>query len=169
MARDKRFTTTQIHPLKKMCASALLDMGEPKNQICKALKISDTSLRIIAEDSYLVPEKVAETKKTLGSRFYMTAARALEATTNKKLAESSAPQLMMAAGIAVDKARLLEGLSTVITETRSRQEQDLAAELASLEAKIKGSAVDAEVVVPRRRSRPRKLAIVPQATLSDGK
>ena len=168
MPRDKRYNRTKIHPLKKMCVGAMLDMGESKNQICKALKISPTSVQLIAEHDYLVPIKVEETKKTLGQRFYMTAARALEATTNKKLAESSAPQLMMAAGIAVDKARLLEGLSTIITESRSRQEQDLAAELASLEAKIRGSAVDAEVVVPRRRGRPRKLAIVSQVAPSDG-
>jgi hypothetical protein len=60
----------------------------------------------------LTPQVVQKTKSGLGGLFYKRALGSLLELTHEKLRESSALQLATTAGIMVDKARLMEGLST---------------------------------------------------------
>jgi len=67
-------------------------------------------VRRLSEDS--------EVRAGLAGKFKQTAHRALDALTDEKFAQASAKDLALVAGISTDKAELLEGRATQVTEHR---------------------------------------------------
>ncbi len=125
---------------------ALLESGYSVNKVAKMAKVCEMTVRAVKKLETLDLDRVTRIKKNLGNKFYATADRALDHVTDTKLKDASAPQLMMTAGIALDKARLIEGKATSRVEFQDADDKDLEAEIAALEAQIKGEAIPTELV-----------------------
>lgn len=102
---------------KRISILARLEAGDKPAEVARREKVSVSAVRQIQQDPYLrelVDSKAVEkTKEILSAKFYLASDRLLDtAMRPEKLAKLRTTEGMMAAGIAVDKARLLEGKST---------------------------------------------------------
>lgn len=107
-------TANQIPHAKQVMVHGLLAQNFPYKRIAKIVGISVGSICAIARHVPTTIEEVEVFKKALVARAYAISTRAFEHMTDEKLNACSAPQLMMVAGIAIDKARDLEGLNRPI-------------------------------------------------------
>lgn len=89
------------------------------SQIAKKYHVSFTTISALRKGSRLNPASQANRKKDLPAKLYEIAELAVLAITPEKLKAASAPQLVTTAAIAIDKARLMEGLSTENMDIRA--------------------------------------------------
>jgi hypothetical protein len=94
---------------KQVFIRAMLDSKIPWRRIQKIGKVSSGVLLEIARRHDYEIEAVEAVRKRLPLKFYNLADEAMNHVSTEKLAACSAPQLMMVAGISVDKARDMEG------------------------------------------------------------
>src|SRR6185436_8156683 len=80
---------------------------------------------------------VERVKKHLSAHFWISAERSLQNITDSKLEKASANALMWTAGVATDKALLLEGKPTARVEVVAG-DQELNSEIARLEGELAG-------------------------------
>lgn len=94
---------------KQVFCKALIESG---HTITAAAKLSHISRMVASEinsRSDYEMEAISRIQKRLPAKFYITSDWALSNLTPEKMEACSAPQLMMVAGIAIDKARDMEG------------------------------------------------------------
>lgn len=102
---------------KRIAILARLEAGDRPSEVARREKVSLTTVNAIRNDPFLRElvdiKAVEKTKEIMSAKFYLASDRLLdEAMRPEKLAKLRTTEGMMAAGIAVDKARLLEGKST---------------------------------------------------------
>ena len=102
---------------RRIAILARLEAGERPADIARREKVSLTTVQDIRNDPRLRElsdgKAVERTKELMSAKFYLASDRLLdEAMRPEKLSKLRTTEGMMAAGIAVDKARLLEGKST---------------------------------------------------------
>ncbi len=106
-ARALTLENVPIH--KQVFARALLDTGATIRAVANECSIGQsTVIAIKRKTGYGLPF-LESVKKQLPTAFYALSGLAMSKVTPEKLDACSAPQLMMVSGIAVDKARDLEG------------------------------------------------------------
>lgn len=133
-----RITLEQTPIHKQIYARALLDTGASLQEVCKELEMGTSTVVKIKRKTDLSPTYLEMVKRSLPTAFYALAGLAMSKVSGSKLDQCSAPQLMMVAGIAVDKARDLEGANrpifnivSVINECKSTRDK-LEGHMASL-------------------------------------
>lgn len=94
---------------KQVFAKSLLESGFSKSQTAKLSHLSQHTIDEINRRSDYSIEEISKIQKRLPAKFYITSDWALNNLTPEKMESCSAPQLMMVAGIAIDKARDMEG------------------------------------------------------------
>lgn len=99
---------TPLH--KQLAAKAMLDAGYSGRETADECELSRSSVSLIQRKFKPDATDLAPYKKALPLAFYAHSNAALLHISPRKLEESSALQLMTIAGIAVDKARSMEGL-----------------------------------------------------------
>jgi carboxylesterase type B len=129
---------TKLPLAQQLAAKALLESGKSERQTAKLSKISREAVRAIKECKSLDPEQVDRIKKGLAAKFYDVADRSIDNITDDKLKNAQPSQLIMTAGIATDKARLIEGKATSRTEYVDASDQELNDEIARLEGELTG-------------------------------
>jgi len=119
---------------KQVFCKALLETGHSERQAAKLAHLNRDTVAAIAERTTYDIETVRQLQKRLPAKFLHTADWAVSNITPEKMEMCSAPQLMMVAGIAVDKARDMSGdarstfsvtdvalnLQKAITDSRAR-------------------------------------------------
>lgn len=116
--RQKTLTTG-----RKLKILAELKNGMPPEQVCVKHRISKTVLALIMNDSQF--QEVTNnsfmnaTKKMMANRFYQIADLCLSHVDTEKMQRMDPYKLVVAASIALDKARLIEGQSTENLSFRS--------------------------------------------------
>lgn len=91
---------------------ARLDAGATNREIEHEFGVSHGTVTAIRKSSIFNKSHVEALKSGLSNAFATVAASALSSINPDKLANCSAPQLMMVAGVAYDKLRLAQGEST---------------------------------------------------------
>lgn len=102
---------------RRIAILARLEAGESCTEVARREKVSVSAVQSIKNDPHLRElldgKAVEKTKEMMSAKFYLASDRLLEeAMRPEKIAKLRTTEGMMAAGIAVDKARLLEGKST---------------------------------------------------------
>jgi hypothetical protein len=130
-----RITLEQTPIHKQIYARALLDAGASIRAVAEKCDMGDSTVVKIKRKPDFNPNFLEAVKRSLPMAFYALAGLAMSKVSPEKLDACSAPQLMMVAGIAVDKARDMEGSNrpvfnvvTVINEckqTRDKLEQQM--------------------------------------------
>lgn len=82
--------------------------------VCRETKLDYATVKEIQRRNTYDLEAIQAIQKRLPGKAYITADWAFDNLTPAKMEACSAPQLMMVAGIAIDKARDLEGLNRPI-------------------------------------------------------
>jgi hypothetical protein len=126
-------TCVPLH--KQIAIQGMLAAGMSYRQIQDDADVAPNTIAAIKRKS--IPESMLldSIKKVLPTAFYALSSMAVMKVTPEKLDACSAPQLMMVAGISVDKARDMEGsnrpvfnIVTVVNEckqTRDKMERQL--------------------------------------------
>lgn len=96
-----------------------LQSGITMQEIAKNRKCSLRTVDAVKKSERYIKSSVSSTKKALPQKLYEIANLSIAAITPAKLAAASAPQLITTAAIAIDKARLMEGLSTENMDIRA--------------------------------------------------
>lgn len=120
---------------KQIYARALLDTGASVRTVAEECSIGNSTVVAIKRKTDYDMRFLDTVKRSLPTAFYALAGLSLSKVSPEKLDACSAPQLMMVSGIAVDKARDMEGSNrpvfnvvTVINEckqTRDKLEQQM--------------------------------------------
>lgn len=127
---------------RKMAIRAMLDHGMSGNQIAIMEGVSTSTIYSIRDDKNLTdlnPKYVEKTRQLLASRFYVLADKAIEkAQEEDRIDKMNSYQLTMMGAVSVDKARLMDGMSTenVSVRTLNDQVNNSRNELESLKAAI---------------------------------
>jgi hypothetical protein len=123
------------HQQQVFC-KALIESGHSVSSAAKLTHLSRNTVAEIRDRTDYDLASIQQIQKRLPAKFYITADWAINNLTADKLESCSAPQLMMVAGIAVDKARDMEGnnrpvinivelsmsMSKAISESKARQQ-----------------------------------------------
>jgi hypothetical protein len=112
VTNSSNVTLTKYSPSKALMIKAFLDEGYTFRRIQKEFDVSPHTILSIKRSSRFNPTQLQRVKETLANKFYVLASENLDNITPDKMENSSMMQNMMAAAIAVDKGRLLDGLST---------------------------------------------------------
>jgi G:T/U-mismatch repair DNA glycosylase len=94
---------------KQIYARALLDMGTSTRSVASECSIGLSTVQAIKQKQDYSDKFLEAVKRKLPTAFYALGGLAMSKVSDEKLDVCSAPQLMMVAGIAVDKARDMEG------------------------------------------------------------
>jgi len=123
-------TLERIPHEKQVSVHGLLAQGFPYRKISKLCDVSIGVIGMLAKRQPANLSDIDTFKKGLIARAYAIGGQAFNYVTDDKLNACSAPQLMMVAGIAVDKARDMEGSNrpvfnvvTVINECKQTREK----------------------------------------------
>ena len=139
-------TLKRIPLATQLAVKALLDSGKTIKEVCKDSGLSTMTVWTIKHHKGLDPDRVDAIKKGLSGKFYSVADRSIDGITDEKIQKASVSQLIMTAGISVDKARLIEGQATARVEFRDATDDAIAREIEALEAQIaSGPVVDAQL------------------------
>lgn len=141
-------TLKRIPLTVQLAVRAALDSGKTLEAVSKESKLSIPTVWAIKHTKTLDQERVDAIRKRLGGKFYEIADASLNGITQEKIEKASVSQLIMAAGIATDKARLIEGQATARVEFRDATDQALEEEITSLEAQIAAGPVIDTVASP---------------------
>lgn len=125
---------------KQVFVKALLQSGVPVSKATKLAHLSHGVVEEIRRRNTYDLQSISDIQKRLPAKAYITADWAFDNVTPEKLEACSAPQLMMVAGIAIDKARDMEGLNRPVFNI-----VDLSVRLdkAMAESRARLSAIDA--------------------------
>lgn len=139
-----------------------LDAKLTMRDIARKHHCSLTTVDAVKKSDRYIRSTLSNTKKALPQKLYEIANLSISAITPAKLAAASAPQLITTAAIAIDKARLMEGLSTENMDIRAVvpriQEQ--------LDATVKAQAEVIELI--RQRGGDYAIATNVQETVQEG-
>ena len=94
---------------KQIYARALLDMGTSTRSVASECSIGLSTVQAIKQKQDYSEQFLEAVKRKLPTAFYALGGLAMSKVTEDKLEACSAPKLMMVSGIAVDKARDMEG------------------------------------------------------------
>ena len=94
---------------KQIYARALFDAGATLDKVADECSIGRATAVAIRRKTDYETSILDRVKRSLPTAFYTLAGLAMSKVSGEKLDNCSAPQLMMVAGIAVDKARDMEG------------------------------------------------------------
>ena len=94
---------------KQIYARALLDMGTSTRSVASECSIGLSTVQAIKQKQDYSEQFLEAVKRKLPTAFYALGGLAMSKVTEDKLEACSAPQLIMVSGIAVDKARDMEG------------------------------------------------------------
>lgn len=140
---------------KQIVIQGMLNAGMSYRQICDDAEVSTRSVTQIKRRNVPETPLLEHIKKVLPTAFYALSALSMSKVTSEKLDSCSAPQLMMVSGIAVDKARDMEGnnrpvfnVVTVVNDCK-RTRDKLEAELSFLDGAIQAKnnvTVDAHAI-----------------------
>lgn len=115
---------------KQIYAKALLDTGASISAVAEECSMGNSTVVAIKRKSNYDMGFLETVKKQLPTAFYALAGLSLSKVSPEKLDACSAPQLMMVSGIAVDKARDMEGSNrpvfnvvTVINECKQTRDK----------------------------------------------
>lgn len=115
---------------KQIYAKALLDTGATIRAVSEECGIGGSTVIAIKRKPDYDVRFLESVKKQLPTAFYALAGLSLSKVSPEKLDACSAPQLMMVSGIAVDKARDMEGSNrpvfnvvTVINECKQTRDK----------------------------------------------
>jgi hypothetical protein len=136
---------------------ALHSMGVPKSVIADKLDLSRTTVHFIAEAGINNPELVEQVKKRMSAKWWLLASNAVSAITAEKLMDSSAAQLAMVAGIATDKARLIDGEPTAFIGFIDKSDGEIQAEIddrVKRLAALRATPIDVQIPSPDSASPP---------------
>lgn len=101
---------------KKIAIKAMLDQGMSQWQVAHIEQVSRATVNRIANDpelDNLRSDIVEKTKSMLSSRFYVLADRSIDkAMEEDRIDKLNSYQLTMMGAVSVDKARLMDGMST---------------------------------------------------------
>lgn len=132
-------TLTRTPEAKQVYARALFDLGFTIREVTRKAGISNDTAMAIKRRCDYNSDSLEQLKKILPNKFYGLANESLNHLSPEKLEKCSAPQLMMVTGIAIDKARDMEGsnrpqfnIVTVVNECRQTSER-LAKEIGTLD------------------------------------
>lgn len=127
---------------------AYAEAGYSLKKISKMCGVSIETVRTIKASNKYDRALIEALKKGLADKYYRVADKALNAISDSKLANSSAPQLILTAATATDKARLIEGQATARVEFMNAADRELQDEIAQLEGELaawqNGDIVNAE-------------------------
>jgi len=127
---------TKLPIAQQLAIKALLETGKSERSTAKLSGVSRETVRAVKEAKNLDPQAVDRIKKGLSAKFYDVADRSLDHITDEKLKGAQPSQLIMTAGIATDKARLIEGKATARTEYVDASDQEINDEIARLEGEL---------------------------------
>ena len=127
---------TKLPIAQQLAIKALLETGKSERSTAKLSGVSRETVRAVKEAKNLDPQAVDRIKKGLSAKFYDIADRSLDHITDDKLKGAQPSQLIMTAGIATDKARLIEGKATSRTEYVDASDQEINEEIARLEGEL---------------------------------
>ena len=94
---------------KQIYARALLDMGTSTRSVAEECSIGLSTVQAIKHKQDYSEQFLESVKRKLPTAFYALGGLAMSKVSEEKLDACSAPQLMIVAGVAVDKARDMEG------------------------------------------------------------
>lgn len=104
------------HPMAvKLAANALIESGHSERQVARQLKISPNSVNEWRHDKRytILPQKEIErVKGSLVGHAYRNAYRIQDSISDEKIKNANLQQTAMSFAIFLDKARLMENLST---------------------------------------------------------
>lgn len=112
---DKKVHGKRYTLAHKLAIKALVDSGQSPTELARQEGIDRSTVYSVMRSKViglLAPEQVTEIKKSLIGAKYGNAYRAQEKITDEKLDAMNAYQLTLISSINVDKARLMENLST---------------------------------------------------------
>lgn len=104
---------------KRVMIRAALESGIPQRKVAELVGVGRTTVQSVWADPDLSPDNVAKLKDILPARFYKLAHRAIENVSDEKLKKMDGYRLTLTSKIAVDAARLSEGLPTKTIQIRS--------------------------------------------------
>ena len=118
---------------------ALDALGTSKADICRQVgKSFNTITAVLKNTDHTDPRIVERVKREMAAQFWVTGHRALNNVTEEKLENSSAFQLVGMAGLATDKALLLEGKPTARIEHVNLSDAEAASKIEELQATLDG-------------------------------
>jgi hypothetical protein len=132
-------TLADVPPSKVASVLAMDQLGLSKVEMAAREKISRTTVyAILKQGDHLNPEVTEQVKKHLAAHYWVSAERSLQHITDEKLQKASANALMWTAGVATDKALLLEGKPTARVEFKAAVDPELEAQLSAVQAELDG-------------------------------
>jgi hypothetical protein len=154
---------TKLPIAQQLAIKALVESGTSERKAAKLSGVSRETVRAVKESKNLDPEAVDRIKKGLAAKFYSVADRSIDNITDEKLKHAQPSQLIMTAGIATDKARLIEGKATARTEYVDASDKEINDEIERLEGElgkwergevVNGEGIEDEHATPERQSAP---------------
>jgi hypothetical protein len=124
----------------------MLEAGASERMAAKKAGVSRETVRAINKCKTLDMEVVDRIKKGLAAKFYDVADRSLDNISDSKLEHAQPSQLIMTAGIATDKARLIEGKATSRTEYVDATDKQIQEEIAALEKELQDLGATGEIL-----------------------
>lgn len=127
---------TKLPIAQQLAIKALLETGKSERSTAKLSGVSRETVRAVNQCQTLDPQRVDRIKKGLSAKFYDVADRSLDHISDDKLKNAQPSQLIMTAGIATDKARLIEGKATTRTEYVDASDKEINDEIERLEGEL---------------------------------
>jgi hypothetical protein len=138
-SRYRHSTLARTSPSKIAAVLAMDQLGIPRAEIARREKMGKDTLYVALKQGQHVDQRIVEqVKKNIAAHFWVSAERSLQHITDDKLEKASANALMWTAGVATDKALLLEGKPTQRIEYQGTEDRDAAARIEELEAELDG-------------------------------
>jgi DNA-binding transcriptional MerR regulator len=141
---------TRFPELRQAEIKALLEQGYSLKKISQMAKCSLETVIAVKRSNKFDRAIVDAIKDKISGKFYRVADAAVDAITPEKLENATPVQLITTAGIAIDKARLIDGDSTARVEFVGVNDAALEEEIMQLQTELdgwkQGSTVNAELV-----------------------
>lgn len=110
-----RRTPLELSTIQQVSVLAMLDTGLSENVIADHIGVSNSTVNEIRHNErlrYLLTGNVERVKKSLPAMLYEAAVQGISSITMEEIKKLNPLQRMTMAAIGIDKARLLEGLTT---------------------------------------------------------
>ena len=136
--------------LRQAEIKALLEQGYSIKKISRMADCSIETVMAVRKSNKFDRSIVEAIKDKISGKFYRVADAAVDAISHEKLQNATPVQLITTAGIAIDKARLIDGDATARVEFVSQTDNDLDSEIADLQFQLEewksGRLVNGEVL-----------------------
>lgn len=113
--RQSKRVPLELSTIQQVSVLSMLDTGLTENVIAAHIGVSNSTVNEIKHNDrlrYLLTGNVERVKKSLPAMLYELAVRGISSITMEEIRKLNPLQRMTMAAIGIDKARLLEGLST---------------------------------------------------------